>query len=92
MGGSRGSTKQISLVVCKSGQGWTRLGREKGEDQNLKTADCELSLINHRNEYAGFSLGECGGESNWLKYDACEDEANDPGGNIGTLGINSNTC
>ena len=44
------------------------------------------------NEYAGFNLGECGGEFDWLKYEAREGEANGPGKNNGTVGINSNTC
>jgi hypothetical protein len=62
------------------------------EQWNLQTMNCELRLVNYPIVYAGFNLGECGGEFDWLKYDACEGEAKDPGKNNGTVGISSNTC
>lgn len=49
-------------------------------------------VVDYRIEYAGFSLGECGGEFDWPKYVVFEGEANDPGKYNGTVGINSNTC
>ena len=61
-GKSWGSARRVSLVADKNGGGWTRLDREGGEGRNLQTTDGESRLIDHRNEYAGFSLGECGGE------------------------------
>lgn len=59
---SREEVRQIPLVVGKSRRGWTNLRRESGEDQNTETMDRELRFIDHRNEYAGFNFGECGGE------------------------------
>ena len=41
--------------VCESGIGW-------GERIGKQTTERELRFIDHRNEYAGFNFGECGGE------------------------------